>query len=111
MGFVASAMTEFDLPYVNAQRGRDGRVLYFYFRRNGRRWRLPGPPLSEEFMAEYRRLRAATESAQGATLASVLPGSFAALIQDYFASPEFRSTKPNTQRIYRLIIEPLAETH
>jgi hypothetical protein len=53
-------MTELDLPYVNPQRDRNGRIRYWYFRRVGRRWRLPGDPLSELFMAEYRRLLAAT---------------------------------------------------
>ena len=28
-------MTEFELAYVDAQRGRDGRVRYWYFRRGG----------------------------------------------------------------------------
>jgi integrase len=31
------------------------------------------------------------------------------LVDDYFASPEFRDRKPNTQRIYRIILEPIAE--
>ena len=53
-------MTEFELPFVDAQKGRNGRVRYWYFRRSGRRWRLPGEPLSHAFMEEYRRLCAAT---------------------------------------------------
>ena len=38
-------------------------------------------------------------------------GSFGALVKDYLASPEFKGTKPSTQKIYRLILEPLAELH
>ena len=103
-------MTEFELPYVNKQRGRDGRIRY-YFRRDGRRWRLPGEPLSEEFMAEYWRLRAATEP-RSPLRPALLPGSFAALVADYLASKtEFGEKKPSTQRIYRMILEPLAEAH
>ena len=105
-------MTEFDLPYVNAQRSRDGRIRYWYFRRSGRRWRLPGDPLSDAFMAEYRRLLAATEPTAQIGRTPVLPGSFGALVADYLASKtDFGEKKPSTQRIYRMILEPLAEVH
>jgi hypothetical protein len=57
-------MTKIDLPYVNAQRGRDGRARYYYFRRDGRRWRLPGEPMSSKFMEEYRRLLARPNQSQ-----------------------------------------------
>ena len=53
-------MTQVELRYVKAERSRDGQVRYWYFRRSGRRWRLPGEPMSVEFMAEYQRLVAAT---------------------------------------------------
>jgi hypothetical protein len=79
-------MTEFDLPYVNAQRDRDGRIRYWYFRRAGRRWRLPSQPLSEAFMAEYRRLLAATETRPSISRPAALPGSFGAVVTDYLAS-------------------------
>jgi len=104
-------MTEFELPFVDAQRGRDGRVRYWYFRRGGRRWRLAGKPGSPAFMADYWRLCAATEPAQTGTPRTNPPGSFGALAKDYFASLEFRERKASTQKIYRLVIEPLAERH
>jgi len=106
-------MVEFELKYVDAQGDRRGQVLYYYFRRGGRRWRLPGEPLSEGFMAEYRRLLAATAP----TLSSVerptnFPGSFGALVRDFFAERKFRvERRPNTQKMYRQIIEPLVERH
>lgn len=53
-------MTKIELPYVNVQRDREGRECYRYFRRGGRRWPLPGYPMSPEFMSEYHRLVAAT---------------------------------------------------
>jgi integrase len=40
-----------------------------------------------------------------------VPGSFGALAVDYLASPEFRQTRPNTQRVYRIVLEPLAKAH
>ena len=103
-------MTEFDLPYVNVQKGRDGR-LYYYLRRGGRRWPLPGEPLSAEFMTEYRRLVAATEPTLPNAPCPNPPGSFGVLVDDYFASPEFRDRKPKTQRIYRMVLEQLAERY
>jgi integrase len=85
-------------------------MRYWYFRRGGRRWSLPGDPMSPEFMAEYRRLVAATGPARPGNR-ELGPGSFGALVTDYLASPEFRKTRPSTQRIYRFILEPLAEMH
>jgi hypothetical protein len=60
-------------------------------------------------MAEYQRLLAATEpaSARGKSPSS----SFGALVEDYLASPEFKETRPSTQKVYRLVLGPLAEVH
>lgn len=104
-------MTEFELPFVDAQSDRHGRVRYWYFRRGGRRWRLAGDPGSPEFMADYWRLCAATEPTRAAEPRANQPGSFGALVKDYFASLEFRERKASTQKIYRHVIEPLAEHH
>jgi integrase len=104
-------MTQIELPYVNAQRSRDGRLKYWYFRRAGRRWRLQGEPGSAAFMVEYQRLLAATEPVASPRAAKLLPGSFGALVRDYLSSPEFKATKSSTQKIYRLVLEPLAELH
>jgi hypothetical protein len=101
-------MTRVELPYVNAQRGRDGK-RYWYFRRGGRRWRLPGEPKSPAFMAEYQRLLAASEPASARGKSP--PGSFGALVEDYLVSPEFKETRPSTQKVYRSVLEPLAEAH
>ena len=102
-------MTRVELPFVNAQKSRGGRLRYWYFRRAGRRWRLPGAPFEPAFMVEYQRLLAATEPKPVSSTPALLPGSFGALVTDYLASPEFRGTKPSTQKIYRLVLEPLAE--
>jgi len=60
---VGRAVSE-KLDFVNVRRGRDGVVRHWYFRRNGRRWRLPGDPsTNDEAAAEYSgcaRKRAAT---------------------------------------------------
>src|SRR5262245_66489259 len=97
-------MTDFELPYVNAQRGRDGRIRYWYFRRAGRRWPLPGKPLSEEFMADYRRLLTATEPTARVGRTVMPPGTFGALVAAFFGDKQaFGEKKPSTQRIYRVI--------
>jgi integrase len=67
--------------------------------------------MSPAFVAEYQRLLAATEPAPSARAGGLLPGSFGALVTEYLASPEFKGTKPSTQKIYRLVLEPLSEDH
>jgi integrase len=104
-------MTRVELPYVNAQRDRDGRPKYWYFRRNGRRWRLPGEPFSAAFMAEYQRLLAVTGPTMSAPAGESPPGSFGAVVIDYLASPEFKAKKPTTQRLYRMVLERLTGMH
>ena len=101
--------TQVEPPYVNAQRARDGRVRYWYFWRVGRRWRLQGEPMSPEFMAEYHRLLAATKPVAAPGPRERPAGSFGALADTYFGSPEVRSKRPSTQKMYRLVIEPLTE--
>jgi hypothetical protein len=106
-------VTKVDLRYVKPERGRDGVVRHWYFRRNGRRWPLPGTPLSEEFMAEYRRLLAETGTTPQARLAGAphAPGSFGRLVADYFQSGEFKQLGERTKAEYRRVLEGLAERH
>lgn len=84
------------LRYLDSEKGRDGIVRHWYFRRNGQRWPLPGDPNnSQEASAEYWRLRAATEPEQeGKRRAAHAPGSWGALTAAYFASPEFKNRAP-----------------
>jgi integrase len=105
-------MAKIDLPYVKTERDRQGRVTYHYFRRAGRRWRLPPLERHEEFMAAYRRLLAASEPNQAEPPTEYRAGSLGALVTQYFADRiAFGQRKPNTQRLYRLMLEPLVELH
>ena len=113
MGCVGVAVAEIELDYLNWQKDRNGKKKYAYFRRNGRRWPLPGAPGSEEFMAEYRRLEAAT--APGPTTSALAidrrdypRGSFGALINDFLATASFKTKKPRTQAEYRRVCEALS---
>jgi integrase len=100
-----------DLPYIKAERNRQGVVRYFYFRRHGRRWRLPGEPLSEEWLAEYSRLKADTEPRPAEASITPIPGSLKDVAVSYYRSPEYRNLKPKSQRIYRFAIAPLIDLH
>ena len=110
-------MAGIDLEYVNIQRDRHARERYHYFRRNGRRWTLPGEPLSEEYMAEYRRLK--TETDPSAAPAAEAPadkrdfrrGTFGRLITDFLASGQFKELKPRTKAEYERVCEVLSERH
>ena len=108
-------MVSVELPYVRPERDRQGRVTYWYFRRHGRRWRLPGVPLSKEFMAEYQRLLAETSmtvvTAPPDNRRDYLRGTFGALINDYLASGQFASRAPPTRYLYRLTCERLQHEH
>jgi hypothetical protein len=57
------------LKYVHAFRDRTGRMQY-YFRRQGKRTPLPGPPGSREFMGAYV---AFIDSLSSRTLVSLSP--------------------------------------
>ncbi len=103
MGPVAT----FKLKFVDVQRDRSGQVAFFYFRRHGRRWRLPGAPPSEEFMSAYRALVKATAPTKAAVQAVNPPGSFGALVKDFLGSGTFKEKKPSTQSEYRRVLEAL----
>lgn len=112
-------MAEVELEFLNIQNDRNGRPRYPYFRRKGRRWRLPGTwpqnPPSEEFMAEYRRLRAETEpgdsSAPPPDRRAYPRGTFGALINDFLASGQFKTKKPRTRGEYQRVCEALTVEH
>ena len=108
-------MTSINLPYVNPERGRDGQIRHWYFRRNGQRWKLPGSPLSEGFAAEYQRLLKLTapdaEAAGPIDRRSYGPGSFGRLVNEYLASANFKQRKPRTAAGYRRVLEALQREH
>lgn len=92
------------LAYVDAYRDRHGRQR-FYYRRNGRRFALPGLPGEPEFMAAYEA--AAARFVEPSTAKSLAPreGTFNALALAYYGSPSFLSLRPSTQTTYRGIID------
>ncbi|KAA5603724.1 tyrosine-type recombinase/integrase [Roseospira marina] len=90
---------------VNTIRKRrpDGSVrVYYYHRATG--LRLPDDPASPEFAQALRDLAPAPETGKPA------PGSFAALVEAYLSSPEFRALALKTQRDYRRYLDVIRES-
>jgi integrase len=111
MGRLAEgAVVKVKLNYVDAQRDRDGRIKYWYFRRAGVRQKLPGDPGSEEFAATYQALLSAkpkTCTDPALDRRSYVPGTFGALVNDYLASAAFKEKAESTQALYRRVLDKL----
>jgi integrase len=100
------------LPYVKEQRDRHGRALW-YFRRNGRYWRLPGEAHSPEWTVAYHEAKAASEpqAPPDDAVATYPPKSMGALILEYQHSPEWRGLKPASRRVYGYVLDWLMRRH
>ena len=91
------------------RRRRDGTVWkksYFYFWKPGapdHGKRLPDDPASPEFAIAMQRFRTRAEETKNEDA----PNSFARLIADYRASPEFACLRPRTQRDYSRYLDEL----
>jgi integrase len=95
--------------FVHGFIDRHGRPR-FYFRRAGFETRpLRGLPYSPDFMREYEAAVAGQPLPVGA--GRVRPGTMHALALSYFASPEFRTLRPSTQRAYRGMIDRICRDH
>jgi integrase len=97
------------LKYVNEYRDRTGK-LRRYFRRGAVRGPLPGEIASEEFMLSYQAFLGAVGNPTTKTSRSG-PGTFGALINEYYGSRPFLNLKPSSRQIYRYVLEPLAKAH
>lgn len=99
-------MTTFRLKWVQAFTDRHGKKRHYYRRPGVKKVALPGEPGSKEFMDAYHACEAGAPKREiGAD--RVVPKSFAALVVSYYKSTAFKTLKPNTQAVYRNIIERL----
>ena len=96
-------MGKIKLPYIHSFRAK-GRT-YYYYRRAGIQQRLPGEPGSVEFHEAYQRIHHSFECGHDTTAARA--GSFEALVQKYYRSPEFLQLKKRTRAEYRSYLEPM----
>jgi len=95
--------------YVHGFVDRHGKPR-FYFRQPGFELkRLRGAPYSPQFMEDYAAAMAGQPLPVG--FGRARPGSVLALAISYFASPEFRTLKPSTQRAYRWTIDRICRDH
>ena len=105
-------MAAVTLRFVNAQRDRNGRVRYYYFRRNGARQRLPGEPSSEEFIATYQALlhaKCELSADPAHDRRHYQAGTFGALVNSYLTSASFGEKAGSTRALYRRILDKLTD--
>jgi hypothetical protein len=95
-------MTSIRLPYIQEYRDRAGKVRR-YFRRPGfKRVCLPGVPGSPQFMSAYE---AALANGSAPVGRSHREGTIAALVVSFYKSQFFDNLKPQSRRVYRLILD------
>jgi len=93
------------LKYVVEDVDRHGNVR-LYFRRNGKKIRLPSPIGSPEFLAAYKTAFAGESKAKSAPkVGQVIPGSVRFLCAEYYKSAMFRELDPRTQKVRRGILD------
>lgn len=97
-------MAPIDLPFLHlyAVRGR----TFAYYRRGSFRCRLRGPdgsavlPGDAAFLEAYQRAHAAYEAGKAPAAPEAAPGTIAALIETYRASPQWKQIAPATRAYY-----------
>lgn len=94
-------MTKVELPYVQRFKDRHGKVRH-YFRKPGcKRVALPDPA-DPAFMEAYQR---AAEEKRTAGENKYKPGSIWSLIAAYYECSAFTDLKPQTQHVYRNVLD------
>jgi integrase len=100
-------MTLLRLKYLKVYRDRHGTVRR-YFRRPGHKaLPLKGEPGTTEFMLAYQSAFGTRVPAVDKTKA----GTFARLIAEYCQSAAFANLKPSSRKLYRLVLDRIAERH
>jgi len=99
-------MTSIRLPYVQEYRDRHGKARR-YFRRPGfKRWALPGTPGSPQFMTAYEAALSAECPPIGRKHKD---GTVGVLVAGFYRSAAFENLKPQSQRLYRLVLDKFAQ--
>jgi len=99
-------MTSIRLPYVQEYRDRHGKARR-YFRRPGfKRWALPGTPGSPQFMTAYEAALSAECPPIGRKHKD---GTVGVLVAGFYRSAAFENLKPQSQRLYRLVLDKFAK--
>lgn len=98
-------MTKLMLRYVQSFEDRHGKQRYYFRRGSEKRTPLPGLPGSTEFMAAYQAALSGQGDRRQIGIERTKPGTFNALIVEYYTSAEFKTLAETTQSTYRGIIE------
>ena len=97
------------LKYVMSDTDRHGNVRH-YFRKDGRKIRLPGAVGSDEFMAAYAAAERGSKAPVLRTTAAS-PDSFKALCEAFFRSATFKELTPRSGRYRRLLLDSFCMEH
>jgi integrase len=89
----------FNLEHLTVRTNGDGTQRYYFRRRGQPLCRMPGAPMSEEFMAKYRECEAWVAPHAGAN-----EGTFAWICDQYMDSPAFKSKAQATRDARRRVI-------
>jgi integrase len=100
-------MTLLRLKYVKVYRDRHGTVRRYFRRRGQKDLPLKGDPGTAEFMSDYQ----AALSTRAPAVDETKAGTFARLIADYSRSAGFANLKPSSQKLYKLVLDRIAERH
>ena len=100
-------MTFLRLKYLKVYRDRHGTVRRYVRRRGQKDIALKGEPGTTEFMLAYQAALGTTAP----TVNKTKPGTFARLITDYYQSVAFANLKPSSRKLYRLVLDRIAERH
>lgn len=97
---------KFRLKYVVEDTDRHGNVRVYY-RRKGRKIRLPDTIGSPEFLAAYKRAASGPPKTKAkiTRVGKIVPGSVRALCRDYYKSAMYMELDPRTQKVRRGILE------
>jgi integrase len=95
------------LKYLKVYRDRHGTVRRYFRRRGQKEVRLKGEPGTTEFMLAYEA--ALGTRARRTDEAKV--GTFTRIITDYYRSASFANLKPSSRKLYRLVLDRIAERH
>jgi len=100
------------LRYVHSWHDKKTGRIRYTFRYKGRQWPLPGLPGSKEFGAVYDALYQEHIAKREPTSIAYAPATLGGVIEKYLASDSklgFLRRSPNTQRVYRRILDRLKE--
>lgn len=98
-------MATFRMSYVKAYKDRHGRMRYYYRRPGHPRTPLPGEPGSKAFAEAYEAAGRAGRPYGLAGSERTIPGSFSAVIAEYYDSTGFLTLKDITKATYRNSLE------